>query len=184
MRLFVAVVLGEAVEAHGVAAIERLRPRAPHARFVKAEGLHLTLSFLGEVDPARLPELREALARVAPRHAPLTLSIGGGGTFGAPSHPRVLWAGVGGDVKALQALQADVAGALEALGFPRDERAYSPHLTLARAKTPRGDAALGACAHALHGATWGEAPVDRLILFESRGGHYHPQGEAPLTRPV
>lgn len=180
MRLFVAVVLGEDIERHATAAIERLRPRAPHARFVRPEGLHLTLSFLGEVEPARLPELGEVLTRVASHHAPFTLTVEGGGTFGAPSHPRVLWADVRGNTAALAALQAEAAAELERLGFPREAREYTAHLTLARAKAPRGDAALAACARELHGERWGEAHVDRLILFESKGGHYHRRVDAPL----
>lgn len=181
MRLFVAVVLGEDVERHATEAIERLRPRAPHARFVRPEGMHLTLSFLGEVDPALLPALEEALTRVASHHAPFTLTVERGGSFGAQSHPRVLWADVRGDTAALKAMQAEVAAELEKLGFPREAREYAAHLTLARAKVPRGDAALAACVRELQDAHWGEARVDRLLLFESKGGHYHRRVDAPLS---
>lgn len=183
MRLFVAVVLGEDVERHAAAAIERLRSLAPHARFVRPEGLHLTLSFLGEVDAALLPALEEALTRVAGHHAPFTLSVERGGSFGAQSHPRVLWADVCGDTAALKALQAEAAAELEKLGFARETREYTAHLTLARAKVPRGDAALATCAQELKDAKWGEARVDRLLLFESKGGRYHRRVDAPLTRP-
>lgn len=182
MRLFVAVVLGQDIESHAHEAMGHLKGLAPHARFVKPEGMHLTLSFLGEVDPARLPELEAALTRAAGHHAPFTLSVAGGGSFGSPSHPRVLWADVLGDVEALKALQAEVATELEKLGFPREARAYTAHLTLARAKLPRGDAALATCARELKDAAWGEAHVDRVILFESKGGHYLRKVEAPLTR--
>jgi 2'-5' RNA ligase len=183
MRLFVAVVLGEDIERHAAEALERLRPLAPQARFVRPEGLHLTLSFLGEVDPALLPALEEALTRVAGHHAPFTLTVEGGGSFGSPSHPRVLWADVCGDTAALKALQAEAAAELEKLGFAREAREYTAHLTLARAKVPRGDAALAACVRELKDAKWGEARVDRLLLFESKGGRYHRRVDAPLTQP-
>jgi 2'-5' RNA ligase len=182
MRLFTAVTLGATIEQRATAELQRLRAVAPHARFVKAEGVHLTLVFLGEVEEARLPSLREALEPLGPRHAPFVLSVGGGGSFGSPSRPRVLWADVRGATDALKALQADTAAALQPLGFEPEHREYTAHLTLARAKDPRGDPALARCVKALEGADLGEGRVDRLVLFESQGGHYLPRLEVPLTR--
>jgi 2'-5' RNA ligase len=181
MRLFTAVTLGSAVEAQALAGIERLRAVAPKARWVKSEGVHLTLVFLGEVAEARLPALGEALTPVSQHHAPFTLTIEGGGTFGAPSHPHVLWAGVRGNTAALEALQAEVATVLEPLGFPREKRMYTAHLTLARSKEPRGDAAFTECRRVLEPEHWGEARVEHLILFESKGGHYVPRLKLPLV---
>jgi 2'-5' RNA ligase len=182
MRLFTAVTLGSTIESRTLAALERLRALAPHARWVKAEGVHLTLVFLGDVEEARLPSLREALEPVGPRHAPFVLSVGGGGSFGSPSHPRVLWADVRGATEALKALQADTAAALQPLGFEPEHREYTAHLTLARSKDPRGDPALARCSQTLAESDLGEGRVDRLVLFESRGGHYHSRLEVPLTR--
>jgi 2'-5' RNA ligase len=182
MRLFVAVTLGEIIETQATTAIARLKGLAPRARWVLPTNLHLTLSFLGDVEAERVPPLSEALGRVGPLHAPLVLTIEGGGGFGSPGHPRVLWAGVGGDTKALGALQADVAEALKPLGFEPEHREYTAHLTLARAKIPRGDRELAECVRALQGEKWGEARVDRLILFESLKGKYHPRVEVPLSK--
>jgi RNA 2',3'-cyclic 3'-phosphodiesterase len=183
MRLFVAVTLGEALATAATQALDTLKPLAPQARWVPPTNLHLTLSFLGDVDAERAAAVTRALGLVAPAHAPLTLSIAGGGGFGAPTHPRVLWAGVGGDTAALGALQADVAAALRPLGFEPEHREYVAHLTLARAKNPRGDGALAACVQALASAHWGTARVDRLLLFESLGGRYLPRATLPLGAP-
>nr|AYM53416.1 2'-5' RNA ligase [Melittangium lichenicola] len=172
MRLFIAVTLGVEVEAAATAGLERLRALAPRARWVPPANLHLTLSFLGDVDEERAVRVREALEAVGPRHAPLVLSIQGGGGFGAPEHPRVLWAGVGGDTAALGALQADVAERLRPLGFEPEHREYVAHLTLARARQPRGDRELAGCVQALRDEHWGEARVERLVLFESLSGRY------------
>jgi 2'-5' RNA ligase len=181
MRLFTAVTLGSAVEAKVTADIERLRSLAPGARWVNPHGVHLTLVFLGEVDAARLPELEEVLTRAAGHHAPFTLTIEGGGYFGPPRHPHVLWAGVGGDTAALGALQAEVAAVLEPLGFPREKRMYTAHLTLARSRDPKGDPAFAECKKALQDEHWGEARVEHLILFESKSGQYEKRLELPLT---
>jgi 2'-5' RNA ligase len=182
MRLFVAVTLGESIESQARAALERLKGLAPRARWVPPENLHLTLSFLGEVEAERVPALAEALQRVGSAHAPLVLTVGEGGSFGSPSHPRVLWADIRGDTAALGALQAEVVEALRPLGFPPEERAFTAHLTLARARLPRGDRELTECVRALHGSQWGEARVDRLVLFESLRGRYVPRAEAPLSK--
>src|ERR1041385_8841477 len=181
MRLFTAVTLGSAMEPRATAAIERLRAVASMARCVDAQGVHLTLVFLGEVAEAQLPSIGDALTPVSHHHAPFTLTIEGGGCFGAPKHPHVLWAGVRGNTAALEALQAEVATLLEPLGFPREKRMYTAHLTLARSKEPRGDAALLECRRVLEGERWGEARVEHLILFESKGGHSLPRLELPLA---
>ncbi|MCY1040075.1 RNA 2',3'-cyclic phosphodiesterase [Corallococcus sp. bb12-1] len=182
MRLFTAVTLGDTLTARAEQGIERLRAHAPEAKWVKPEGVHLTLLFLGDVDPSCLSLFHEALDPVGPRHAPFVLSVGGGGTFGAPHHPSVLWADVRGDIVALKALQADVASALAPLGFASEHPEYTAHLTLARSKKPHGDAALAACARLLDQESWGEGRVDRLSVFESAGGHYASRWELPLGR--
>ena len=180
MRLFVAVVLGGAVGARAHEALERLRTLAPRARWVRPEGVHVTLAFLGAVEPARLAPLQEALSQVAARHPALQLGVAGGGSFGSPARPRVLWAGITGDTEALGTLQADVARSLGPLGFSPEARAFTPHLTLARAKEPRGEPALAEAARALAQEDWGRARVEHLVLFESAGGRYVPRLEAPL----
>lgn len=182
MRLFTAVSLGAMIEERTAAELARLREVAPHARWVKAEKLHLTLVFLGEVEEARLPPILAALETVGPHHAPFTLSVRSGGRFGPPARPRVLWADVGGQTDALEALYVDTAAVLEPLGFHPEHREYTAHLTLARSKDPRGDPALARCVQALADSDLGEGRVDRLVLFESKGGRYLPRLEVPLTR--
>ena len=181
MRLFTAVTLGSTVEAHAQAGLERLRALAPKARWVNPDGFHLTLVYLGEVSESQLPGITEALTPVSHHHAPFTLTVESGGYFGKPSHPHVLWADVKGDTAALGALQAEVAAVLEPLGFPREKRMYTAHLTLARSKEPRGDAAFLECQRVLEKEHWGEGRVEHLILFESRGGRYEKRLELPLT---
>jgi 2'-5' RNA ligase len=181
MRLFTAVTLGSEVEAKASAGLERLRPLAPKARWVHPDAFHLTLVYLGEVGDAQLPAIGDALTPVSHHHTPFTLTIEGGGCFGPPRHPHVLWAGVRGHTAALEALQAEVATALEPLGFPREKRMYTAHLTLARSKEPKGDPAFLECHRALAGQHWGEGRVEHLVLFESKAGQYLPRLQLPLA---
>jgi len=102
---------------------------------VRAENIHLSLKFLGEVADAREPELHAALQRAAgtpsePR--PLTLQIGGFGVFPDYHRPRVLWAGMTPD-PGLELLQHSVEQSFAPLGFPTEARPFRPHVTVARA---------------------------------------------------
>lgn len=185
-RLFIAVDLGAAVHDRVARAIGMARLAAPRARWVPAEGVHLTLVFLGTVAADRVPAIAAALGRAAARHRPLELSVRGAGTFGRSSSPRVLWLGVDGEVRALAALQRDVAGELEPLGFPREDRPFTPHLTLARAREERGDASLATAAERLAAFDAGTARVSCLQLIQSHlgpgGARYDVRAESTLAR--
>lgn len=183
-RLFVAVSLGHQVQRALEKAQEELRPKAPKARWVDPEKAHLTLAFLGSTEEALVPKLSESLAAVAAGAAPFELQISGGGAFGAQKHPRVLWTGVEGDTAALAALHQAVEAALLPFGYQPEQRAFRPHLTLARARDPKGDRGLARCAELLAGRSFGEARIDRLILFRSElkpgGSRYTPLAEPAL----
>lgn len=185
MRLFVAIDPGEAVVASVAAAAARARAAAPRAKWAARERLHVTLAFLGEVDDALVPAIEAALRAVGEASAPLALRFDGAGTFGSPAHPRILWVGVGGDLEALGALEARVAAALAPHGYVREDRAFAPHLTLARARAPRGDAALADAARAIEHDEHGDARCDALALYRSDpgpgGARYTVIARAPLT---
>lgn len=133
LRLFVAIELPEEV-LRALAEVQReLRKRGLDGlRWVHPEGIHLTLKFLGETPAEKAPEIERALEQTVKGVPPHTLSLGRLGTFGSRSAPRVLWVDLIGDVETLGALQQGVERALLPLGFPRENRAFSPHLTLAR----------------------------------------------------
>jgi 2'-5' RNA ligase len=167
VRAFIAIELDEALRSHVAALIDRLRKLAPDARWVRPDRLHVTLSFLGEIADAAIPEITQALGRLAQRHAPLSLSAGGGGTFGPPERPKVLWVALGGDLRALGLLQGELTRELGALGHPPEHERFEPHLTLARSAAPRGDAKLEKCSDALRGAKLGLLQVTEVVLFAS-----------------
>jgi 2'-5' RNA ligase len=152
MRLFVAVNLPAAEQERIRDATERLRDTALPFRWVAPEALHLTLSFLGEVAEQRIDELMKALGAVAMRYDPFAIRLAGIGAFPGLRRPRVLWLGVADD-GSLARLQSATAAALEPLGFPREQRAYSPHLTLARARSEARPGAFGTLAGAAEQVT-------------------------------
>lgn len=101
-------------------------------RWVRPEGIHLTLKFLGDVGRHLLPDIQQAMAAATTGQRPVLLRLHGLGSFGGRGRVRVIWAGIEGDVQVLTALQRRLDGELSARGFAREVRPFSPHLTLAR----------------------------------------------------
>ena len=133
IRSFIAIELDERVRAHIAAAIESLRgERIDGLRLVRAEGVHLTLKFLGDIDAENVPQIAEAMARVAARHAVFELTLGAPGVFPNTGRARVLWLGVEGDLRQLRMLQAGIEEALTEIGFAAERQRFNPHLTIGR----------------------------------------------------
>lgn len=184
MRSFIALELSAAVQQALAAIQEVLRAYVPHARWSRPEGTHLTLKFLGEVQPQQVGEISVALDAVASRHQPLSLFLSGVGAFPRLSVPRVLWVGIeSGD--GLIKLQGDVETTIAPLGFPTENRQFKPHLTLARLE---GDAwppdlrqRFLDCSSLASSVAW---QVDRIVLFRSEllkgGAVYTPVHVSPL----
>jgi 2'-5' RNA ligase len=129
MRLFVAIDIDEAIRARISRFLEGVREFAPEVRWVRPESMHLTLKFLGETDEATAEGVHRALAGL--RNASPQVAFRGTGFFPTPRSARVFWIGVEAD-EPLAELAGKVEQAMEALGYEREKRAFSPHLTLAR----------------------------------------------------
>ncbi len=130
MRIFIALDIPEEIRTRLSEYIDRARPLATDARWARAEGLHVTLKFIGEVTDARVQEIKTALASV--KATPFAVRFDGVGFFPNANAPRVFWAGVDGGNE-LSRLASAVDAALEKIGIAREAKPYHPHLTLARA---------------------------------------------------
>lgn len=135
MRLFVALDIPEDVRAALGALVTKLRVQLRDARWVRIEGAHVTLKFIGEVPTEKMDDIQAAL-RAVPFPDPIRINFRGVGFFPNERRPRVLWAGIEAG-PALGALAAAVDAALELLGIAREQREFSPHLTLARLDSPK-----------------------------------------------
>jgi len=134
MRLFIALEIPVAVRENLAALLKSLQAISPETGWVRPENLHLTLKFIGEVCETKLAAIRSALATVR-SDRPVTLRFRGLGFFPDEKHPRVFWAGIEASPN-LKTLSADIDKATERLGIPREQRPFSPHLTLARFGSP------------------------------------------------
>ncbi len=185
MRLFVAINLPPGERDRLQRAAGLLRTARLPVRWVQSDALHLTLKFLGEVPEARAGDIERALDRVAGAFAPLDLELRGVGGFPNLSNPRVVWVGVQAPPE-LARLAADVEDALAELGFPREGRPFTAHLTLGRAeRDARASAFRDMVRLAAEFDFVGQVRVESVDLMRShlspRGARYERLHAAPLT---
>ncbi len=135
MRLFVALDIGDEIRQRLAAYIGDLQPLAPRVRWVKPESLHLTLKFIGERSDAMVPQIENALSTISCEE--FQVSLQGSGFFPTERSARVFWIGVHAD-QTLAQLAEQVERSLVPLGVEAEKRAFSPHLTLARAGSGSG----------------------------------------------
>ncbi len=134
MRCFVAIRFPEQINRDVEREIRQLAATDAAVRWVRTENLHVTLKFLGDVNEDLLGDVHVALSRVA--RPSMSLSVRGLGWFPPAGRPRVVWAGIEGDVESLVALAGDIERQVAALGFPAERRRFQTHLTLGRVKGP------------------------------------------------
>ena len=166
MRLFVALEIPPAVRENIAALLQSLRAVSPQTRWVRPENLHVTLKFIGEVPETKLGAIRSALA-AARSDQPVTLDFRGLGFFPNDKHPRVFWAGIEASPN-LKTLAADIDKATEKLGIPREQRPFSPHLTLARIEPPGPPEKLRAAIQENAARDFGSLRSGQFHLIESK----------------
>jgi 2'-5' RNA ligase len=136
MRLFVAVDLPDEVREVLRGGLGPLKRDQPPARWVRPEGMHLTLKFLGEQPPELVESLDTTASAALAGLCPVTVRLGGGGYFPHDRRPRVAW--VGGQAAGLETWAQALEDAAASVGVPREARAFSIHITLARLERPWG----------------------------------------------
>ena len=152
-------------------------------RWVRAENLHVTLKFIGEVPDANLDGIRSALSAVH-GEAPLDIRFEGLGFFPDEERPTVLWTGLGASA-AFPALAGDIDRTLATQGVAREKRAFVPHLTLARIAQPKLHEKLRAAIRKNADRKFGSFPAREFHLMESKlkstGAEYTSLASFPIT---
>lgn len=188
IRLFYAVPVPAEARARVGELIERVQRSVgdgtARIRWVRVDGLHLTLRFLGSTPAARRPALEDAADSVARAAAPFEVGLSGGGAFPSLARPRSLWVGVADGADRLAALADALTRKAIADGQPLETRPFAAHLTIGRTDGVRlGPAAARALADAAS-ALDVRFVADRVILFRSHLGRgpaqYEPLHEAHL----
>ena len=186
-RVFCAVELPEVVRAQLQEHILRLRKEVPDAAasWSRVENIHLTLKFFGNVAVDRIPAISTAASRTVAEFSTFPIGLCETGVFPRPSRPQVLWIGVSDRSGQLSALQERLENEFAADGFPKEDRAYRPHLTIARIRKPEGARRL-ADAHLKMNYPTSEIELNELILFRSelspKGSRYTAISKHPIRK--
>ncbi len=171
IRAFIAVELPPAVREAVERVVRELRSGiGDGVRWVRPEGVHLTLKFLGDIDADSMPAISDALGSCAASAAPFDLFLEGVGVFPNARRPRVVWIGLGGALEPLLALQQSIDRELEGLGFARERRPFTPHLTLGRVRDGVSASQVRGVSEAIAATTverMVELPVREIALIKS-----------------
>lgn len=184
MRLFVAVPLPPEAQAVAAGILGQLRAEAWPVRWVREDGLHITLKFFGDVMPERYDTIAEMIGFAVDGMGPMTLTVSGAGAFPGMAHPRVIRLDLAGDTTALELLQDRLERHGLGIGFPPEGRPFHPHITLGRVK--EGQRLPAGASQTLDAVRGGEPFLaNRVVLFESLasplGPRYDPRVEVTLT---
>ncbi|HZV07798.1 MAG TPA: RNA 2',3'-cyclic phosphodiesterase [Gemmataceae bacterium] len=169
LRTFIAVDVGKAIRDRLVALQDTLARAGTEVKWVEENNLHVTLLFLGEVEDRETPALCQAVADCCAGRDAFSISVETVGCFPNPRRPRVVWAGIGAGSAELIALHDALEPPLLDLGcYRREDRAYTPHITLGRVRGERSPTAALATALARQ-AKWqgGETNVREIHVLSS-----------------
>ena len=185
IRTFIAVDLADGVKGRLTALQEKLGRSAGGVKWTPPENFHLTLLFLGEVEELETVSICRVVQQRARKHTPFSVDVGGLGAFPNLRRPKILWAGMTDGVPELRALHADLEEGLLDLGcYRREEREYTPHLTLGRLSHDDRAEDWGGILAKYTDWDGGTTPVDEVLVMASemrRGGpEYSVLGRGPL----
>ncbi|NLG72551.1 MAG: RNA 2',3'-cyclic phosphodiesterase [Chloroflexi bacterium] len=177
IRAFIAISISPEILHRLQGVTQQLKDRLEDVpvRWVPVENMHLTLKFLGDVSEANVERIKEILEKVGRNCSPFEISVGELGAFPSLRRPRVIWAGVKAPPE-LKALQRSIDTETARLGYAREEREFSPHLTLGRASrnaTPADSHRIGEVLASVKVGFLGVTRVDAVNLYRS---DLRPQG--------
>ena len=167
IRAFIAISVPEPVLQAIAKAQETLKGSGLKIRWLRKEGIHLTLKFLGGIDRDDVEKIQAAMERAAKAFSPFTLRGEGIGVFPDLRRPHVVWIGISDDEGALRALQRDLESDLNGLGFPREKRPFKGHLTVGRVKGRLDRTRLSEALEALGEFRTESFTAQSLVLFRS-----------------
>ncbi len=167
MRTFVAIDLDPEIKKKITLFIEKLDRFHPNIKWIKSQGMHLTLKFIGEIPENKAADIQVTLNDIASWHAGFPLKVVGTGIFPEGSRlPRVLWVGIENRSE-LIAVQKDLESKLEKLSIPREKRMFHPHLTLGRVKSAQNIAPVLEELSDHTNTRFGSMEVKKITFFKS-----------------
>jgi RNA 2',3'-cyclic 3'-phosphodiesterase len=167
-RTFIGIDIAEETRDDAVALQKSLAKTGAEVNWVTPESMHVTLLFLGDVDDRELHAVCRAAQQVAAREPSFTLRVSGVGAFPNARRPKVVWGGIAEGAESLQRLYDELETRMLDLGcYRKEERGYTPHLTLGRVKAERDGLALAPELAKLADWEGGRTTVEEVLVFRS-----------------
>ncbi|MGD9345548.1 MAG: RNA 2',3'-cyclic phosphodiesterase [Candidatus Aminicenantes bacterium] len=167
MRTFVAIALEPKIKHTLSQFIQNLDDHDPNVRWVREQGMHLTLKFIGEITENQVEEIRTVLMDLSANHERFFLKLKGTGTFPPRSkYPRIVWVGIE-ESQELVSVQHDVESLLEKVSISRENRRFFPHLTLGRVKSNRNIEPVLGMLSENKDTEFGSMEVQKITFFKS-----------------
>lgn len=173
------------VKAGIMTSVEDLRKTGADVKWITEAHTHITLKFLGDTDEQLIPSLSEALVKKMSPYTPFYITISGLGCFPDKRRPRVLWVGVK-DASGLIKVQKEIDDEMSGFGFLKDERDYSPHITVGRIRSQRGVTGLLKKLEEAGSVSFDGVLINGISLMKSElkpaGAEYTTLAEIPFGR--
>jgi 2'-5' RNA ligase len=166
IRCFIAVPLEQSLKEGIAASVADLRKSDADVKWVRVENLHITLRFLGDTEEGFLPVLEDGLSTVASRHGSLMVGLQGIGLFPKKGAPRIVWIDIS-NCGELAGLQHDIEAALFTMGIEKEDRPFSPHLTIGRVRSPKNAKALFGALQSFGDKDFGTLRIRSFSLMKS-----------------
>jgi 2'-5' RNA ligase len=185
MRCFIAINIEDPLKKEIGSAIGSLGSGRWDVKWVSPENLHITLAFLGDIPDDSVPRVNDQLSAVSKSHAPFEVSLCGTGVFPDRKRPRVVWIGLSNPEK-LKVLQNDIEQATLFISLAKEDRSFSPHLTIGRIRSLRDRDAFIRNIETLRDRDFGNIGVKKISFMRSElkpaGAQYSIVAEFPLTK--
>jgi 2'-5' RNA ligase len=167
MRTFIAIDFSREIKDALGQAGEHLKYSGADVKWVDKDNIHLTIKFLGEVDEKKIEDVKTALDTVASHAKAFEVTVKGLGAFPKMEFPRVIWVGIDKGAKELTVLAGEIGQALAKLGFEKEPRPFSAHLTIGRVRSPKNKEALRSKMSAYKLPELLPDTINSIILYKS-----------------
>lgn len=164
-RAFIAIELNDDAHAELSSLEAKLKKADADVTWVKPENIHLTLKFLGDITDEQVEAVKSSLDEIAKVETPFSFKLKGMGAFPKLEYPRVLWVGIEGADPT--PLYKKIEDALSELNFARDDRRFTPHLTLGRVRSPKNKAKLIRLIESTNFESKNSVQADAVTFFQS-----------------
>lgn len=185
LRCFISAEFPESLKQDISAAADALKKSGADIKWVSPESLHITLKFLGHTEESIVQEIITVLQKKIAPYNPFYIKIAGIGCFPEKRHPKIIWVGVE-DSALLRRLQEDVEEEMAGLGYPREKRAFSPHLTIGRVRSQRRITEILKRLEEFRTLSFGTMEINKVSLMKSElkpaGAEYSAVAEISLSR--